>query len=451
MNALRAPWSTRSVRSMLGPLPGSREIRVASWATLLVTGGLVVMSLVFAARGRSFLGHLPGSDFLQFYAAGRILNESPHFRLYDAALQYRLHHELLPEMSRERSLVYANAPFLALLFRPFARLPYLWSYCLWMAVTAALYVAGLKVLWPPKTGAFAPVSQTAFLVCLSFSPFALESFAGGQLSAVGFLALALCTRWRSRYPVAAGAALSVCLYKPTLLVLLTPALLIGRRFRALAGFACGALVMAALSLLAVGSEGCLGYVRTLRLYAGWTTGTVSPLPLYKYVDLRTFLGLLLGPGAVASAATLILAAGAFGYLAVRWARSRPGSEADSLLWAATIAWTLVFNLYVPIYDTLLIVVSALIMAGVVYGSRAEPHRPAFLGWMLAVYIAAWLSQGLALFAHIQVFTLVLAAVGAFALRLSRRVEAEGVRSGEESLQAEQRATPERDDGSLGQA
>jgi len=399
---------------------------VACWAALAVTALLLGLSLESAVRGRAFLGHQPGGDYMAFYVAGQILNEYPHARVYDVDLQYRLEHALLPMMPGDIVEKYLNAPFLALLFRPLARIPFLWSYGVWMAFSAALYLAGLALLWPREKN-FQGVSRIAFLACCSFSPFAIECLVGGQLSALGFFALAACTRWRqSGHLMAAGAALALCLYKPPLLVLAVPMLAIGRRFRTLVGFAAGACVLGALSLAAVGFDGCVAWVQALRLHAAFTAQNPSPLTLFKFVDIHTFFRLLFGGDSAFSAGVaLVLAGAAAVYLAMRWARSQPGTQADGLLWAATIAWTLAFNLYVPIYDTVLIVISALLMAGSLYGSqgeRAEADRSTFLGWMLVLFVAAWVSQPLASYARVQVLTPVLVVVGALALRFSRRSE-----------------------------
>jgi len=203
-------------------------------------------------------------------------------------------------------------------------------------------------------------------------------------------------------------------------------LLIGRRFRMLAGFAASACVLGALSLAAVGYDGCIAWFHALRLEAELTARNPSPLPLFKFVDIHSFFRLLLGGHWHADEGiALVLTVAAFVYLALRWARSRPGTQADGLLWAATIAWTLVFNLYIPIYDTILIVISALSMADAVYAplaDRAEPDRTAFLRWMLALFVTAGISEALAVLVGFQPLTLVLAGVGALALRLSRNAD-----------------------------
>jgi hypothetical protein len=230
--------------------------------------------------------------------------------------------------------------------------------------------------------------------------------------------------------MAAGAALSLCLYKPPLLVVVVPMLVLGRRWRVLAGFAAGACVLGALSLIAVGYGGCVAYIEALRLRAGLVTLNPSPVALFKYVDIQTFFRFLFGGYSRASAAAALILGGAgFIILALRWVRSTPGTRADRLLWAATVAWTLVVNFSIPIYDTTLVVISALVMAGAVYSPRpeqAESGRSTFLWWMLALYLASVVTQPLAKFAGIQILTPVLAVVGALALRLSRRAEAAAV-------------------------
>ncbi len=372
------------------------------------------------------LGHEPGGDFLQFYVAGKTLNEYPHALLYDLPFEYQLEHSLRPALAAGSMLANANSPFIALLFRPLARLPYLWAYGAWLVISSALYVSGVALLWP-KGEEFDGISRTVLLVCLSFMPFSIECWFGGQISAIGFIALALSIRCqKTGRPFAGGVALALCTYKPTLLVLLVPMLAIGRRFRTLLGFVVGAFAASLLSLAAAGYEGCAAYLRRLMLYAHFTAADTSHLRSFKYVDIGTFFRLLLGGHSYAGLGIALALTGvAFACLAAGWARARVrlGPEAD-LLWAATIAWTLVFNIYVPIYDTVLIVISALVTAGVLYRSKhipaARPDIQTFHALLIVLYITAWVTQVLASVIRLQVLTLVLAAIGGFELRLSAR-------------------------------
>src|SRR5207248_340822 len=102
---------------------------------------------------------------------------------------------------------------------------------------------------------------------------------------------------------------------------------------------------AAVSLLAVGRQGCLDFVDRLLGFAGSASGTGLQLRDWKYVDLNTFLRLLVGgPGLLPRVLWVLLAAGPVGGLAVAWWQTgRDSGDRSWLLWAATVAGTLVFN------------------------------------------------------------------------------------------------------------
>lgn len=418
----------------LGPMPGAREVRTACLSVLAASLVLTGVSIVYGSRGQTVFGHELGGDFAQFYVAGKILNEYPHDRVYDIQLQHRLQHELLPGWDPSATLVYASAPFLALLFQPLAELPYVWAYVMWLLFSCVLYVAGLILVWR-RGDVFDGLRTTVLIIALSFFPFAFECWFGGQLSVVGFFALALCMKCRQlEQPVISGLALAACTYKPTLLAVILPMLFIGRRFRMLLGFSVGTLTLAGVSFLAVGYNGCAAYLETLRLYARVAAGDGSVQQLFKYVDINSFVRQLLGGGSpVSLVISLALSGVIFAYLAYAWWRSPAYNKtAADLLWAATIAWTLVLNAYVPIYDTILVVLSALLTAGVLRGAkqeswvRAELHNLHFL--LLLLYVTACLTQYLVPLIRLQLMTLVLIALGLIELRLWRKATLDSFQS-----------------------
>src|SRR5437763_12599852 len=86
------------------------------------------------------------------------------------------------------------------------------------------------------------------LLALAFEPFIMECWLGGQLSAFGFFCVALALRLDlAGRPFRSGLVLGLCFYKPTLLVLLLPMLVVGRRFRTLAGMAATGLALLGVS------------------------------------------------------------------------------------------------------------------------------------------------------------------------------------------------------------
>jgi hypothetical protein len=408
----------------LGPWPGAGEIQVACASILVVCFLLTSLSAGYGFRGLSFLGHEPGGDFLAWFVVGKILDEHPHRQLYDIRLQNRLQHDILPTFDRDLVLVYANAPWLAVLFQPLARLPYIWAYILWLFISAALFIGGMALIWP-RGPPFDEMRVSALLISASFFPFAFECWFGGQLSIIGFCALALCIRCQQIDRLfASGAALALCTYKPTLLLLILPMLVLGRRFRTLLGFLVALLALGWISFLAIGLAGLAGYVQTLMLYGRIVASSGSAQRLFKYVDLNTFLRILYGgPAPVAKASFIILGGTAFACLAGAWIRSTPRHrDSNDLLWSMTIASTLVINVYVPIYDSTLILLSAVLIAGPLYRNRQDTPadksiRRRFHVSLMALYAVAFITQYMVPLIRVQLITLNLAALGAMAFRL----------------------------------
>jgi hypothetical protein len=233
---------------------------------------------------------------------------------------------------------------------------------------------------------------------LSFEPFVIECWAGGQLSAIGFatLALAIWSVRRGRDALA-GAALGFCLYKPTLLVLLLPMLLVGRRWKTLAAFAGVSLFLALVSFVAAGRQACADYLGVLREYVNATAHGAAIFPKWKFVNVSAWMGWKL---------MLLVSSPALALLTRAWCK-RDGDAA--LLWACTLVWTLVVNLHVGIYDVVLAIPCVLLLA--------ERRLWRELKWTIALlYVTPWFSQQLARATGVQMLSLVLAGLGVIALR-----------------------------------
>ncbi len=389
-------------------VPSASEARFVSILLLISAFGMQVFAIAYGSR----------NDFGGFYVAGKILNERSSAELYDLALQSRLYRETIPDADQSKTLTFAHPPFVAALFRPLALLPYRAAYGIWLVISGALYVCGLLILSGQTTqddGLSYPDRRTAFLVALSFPAFLFEAWGGGQLSTLGFLALAAAVRFElAGSGFLAGLALGVLFYKPTLLVLLLPLALLGRRWRLLGGtlVSGGALVL--LSVAGAGRDAVLGYPRLVETYSRLLAENPWFFQRYKYVDLSTFIGLLPGGESMAGRAVFALAAAALAVWAARaWFRY-PSLDAcgRAACWAATIPLLLVVNAYSPIYDVTLVVVSAFLL-------YAKP-APGFEKLVLALYVASVGSQPLARVTHVQVVTMVLVVWSLWTFRIASR-------------------------------
>jgi Glycosyltransferase family 87 len=382
---------------------------------------LLVFALTFVRSnsGRTIFGPLLGGDFGAFYVAGKIFNTQQPDLIYDRTLHHQTYVTQFPTADPDTQSPYVNAPFFILPFTILARLPYSWAYLLWVFISLTLYLAGFALMWRSLDAIPRDAWSVALLLSLSFMPFLVECLAGGQTSAVGFffIALAISLERRRQYFLS-GLALAVCAYKPTLLLLIAPMLLVTRRYHTVLGAVVGGVILALVSLLLVGVEGCRAYLNVLLFFKDASTSSTSGLLSWKYVDVNSFFRLLLGGHTQLRWITTGVAfAVGLPILLRTWWRSDTQDERErSFGWAITLTATLVLNLYLGIYDSTLVVLSALITSDLLY-RRAGDARfklpAAYQVFLLLLYVVPWITQPIARLTHVQLYTIVLATFGAW--------------------------------------
>ena len=370
--------------------------RSAFYAFLTLIVGVTV--IVPTLTPRQILVH---SDFGAFYNAGRIVNEHPHDRLYDQDLQKSLYDELAP--GNNSRLFFAYTPFFSLLFAPLAALPYFPALILWMSITIALFVTGFYLVW---NAAALPVEHRTrgLILAVSFLPLYAWSVLSGQVSAFGFfwLALAIYLDKKERCFLS-GCALALLLYKPPLLLLIVPMLIVTKRWHNLFGFSVVALILALLSLALIGLSGVPRYLAMLRLFSELT----ASYPNGREIDAVSFF-LPFAGSPLAYAVLAGLSAIALPFIIKAW---RANSETA---WSHAIIWTLVLNFYVLLYDSTLVILAVMISVG------ALIETPATLRWLLLfVFVTPWAHTGLAQSYGFRPMTVALIALGCYCLWLSR--------------------------------
>ncbi len=389
----------RSPGQVLGPMPGIKELNVAGWswlASLLVINYLVPLWARFKS-GAGMINIYP-SDFIYFYGIGHIAKDYPLIRFYDYSLQLKVFNDIYP--LPQQAGAYGPSPYppyVGLFFSLFARMPILTAFFVWVFVSLGLYVSGIaaaaKGLFPGERLKISFV----FSLALAFCPFLHNTLANGQIATLAVFSVGVAI-WqeRSSRPLMSGLSLSILTYKPTLLLLVVPMLLLTRRFRTFCGFLCGSAALALTATAFAGGQIWIAYAHFLNFFARFVgVGGQSILFLRQYVDLRSFIraasgGSSRGATVVLMAMTIAAAAG----LSVLVWRSAKGGHAEQLLcWAATLTWTLLLNVYVPVYDAILAVIAVLLTLG----ALRELGWQALLRWtsMLAVLAGAgswWLDN-----------------------------------------------------------
>ena len=398
-----------------------KDLHLIVWGLLFV-GFILPFSIVVIANHQP-----PDADFAEFYSLGRILNEhSPH-DLYDYELQKKICEEVHPRKGGYGPLPYP--PFVGLFFRPATFLPYWAAYALWVAVCLVLYWAGLRLVIKRFFAQEPPAHSLLYALAYAYFPFIAYTAGNGQLAAIGFFAIALALHQEHReHGFRSGAALCLCLYKPTILFLIVPMLLVTRRFRAFAGFVCGGLLLVLVTTVFEGFEVWQEFAGTILSFGNSSVGVKghSILPLAKYVDLTSFSSNI--PGGRSVPGILLFAGASLVALVVLirfWWRSRGrGPMHQAWLWVATLTWTLLLNVYVPLYDSILVVLSILITAGLLRHIPDKSMQRWFtVAWIL-ILICSWFSVPLSRSTGVQCMTLLFASLGILQFMMLGQLTAE---------------------------
>ena len=373
---------------------------------------VLLFAIIFATEdgGQTAFGPNFSGDYAQFYVAGEILNQGRTSQLYDLDYQDLRLHQILPKVPSDQHLTYVYPPFLALLFRPLALLPFKVSYVVWMVISALFYVGACRLALGTCSTFNAQDRMTAWFLVLSTSIFWVECELGGQISAIGTLALASGYYWSRRgFPLASGLCFSLLAYKPSLLFLLLPMFALSRSWRILLGLALGGLVLGLVSCLMVGWEGCVDFVKLMATY-GSTGSTRQGFKTLKYLDLTAFLTLLGVSRTWARGLAILVGLPILGALVVCWWRAGTKRLTETTF-AATVVLTLLLNVYGPIYDAAILVPAILVGADAIR-RRNEGVWPMGLSWALALVVVSCLvTQPSAVNLGFQPLTLALLVLG----------------------------------------
>ena len=392
---------------------------------------LLVLLVVIAGEIHTLSQKDPLGDFGAFYTVGHILNRHPPERVYDVTFLMGQYYSLLPHAPPGIYHPYSHAPFEAILFRPFALLPYRWAYVAWQVFSLLAFWTGTALVC--RTVQLGP-RTSALDVCVSmllFGPFT-DGLLIAQVTAFTYFWLALAIYCdRRRRPVAAGAALAFCLSKPTTLVLILPMLVLTGRWRVLLGFGLGAAALAAGSIAVVGWQGCLAYLEMLFRFGRHATAGDSIFKLHMYVDLNSFFRQLTGGHGAFSLGLLVVSGAVLLPVLARswWVAGNQGDLGRSIAWCSALVWNMILNVYAPIYDTAIVALALLLLADVLYKTAGPGAK---LPWSSIALIAflvltSWLEPvPLTGRSSVQTLTLALIACGLYALWVQwTRVRATG--------------------------
>ncbi len=325
----------------------------------------VCATLALSHGGLDAGGKPLGTDFVSFFAAGRLAATDGATAAYDTARHAAAQQAVFPHAGYGYT-TFLYPPVFLLLILPFAALPYLAALAAWLAAGLAALFAAMRPLLPP-----------GFRLALLAYPALLVNAGHGQnamLTAAcfaGYMALA------APAPFLAGACLGCLIIKPQLALAVPFILLSARRWHALVGAAVTAIALALLTTLLLGPHVWTAFAAAA---PGGQPMLVNGLNGFAKMP-SLFAGLrLLGAGAGLAAACQAALAACVLAAACAIALRRPGGPAEGALMASA---ALLITPWSFDYDLVLLAppMAWLASQGVARG---------FLPWEKSILLAAFL-------------------------------------------------------------
>ncbi len=340
----RAPWLNRD--------------RVVTWCAILAVLEAAFLILIACWQHGAFGPAAPtSSDFVSFYAAGKLALAGTPALAYDQAAHYMA----------EQAARGSGAPYQFFFYPPvflpicagLAILPYYAAFVLFQAATLVPFLLVARTLlrepgwaWAVPVLAFPAVfwtiglGQNAFLTAALFGGFTLLL---------------------DRKPATAGMLLGLMCYKPHFGVLAPVALIAGRHWRAFAAATATLAALVGLSIVLFGVETWWAYLAAnLNAKTVFASGRIDYAGIVTVFGAERLMGFAIGPAyalqAVASLAMVML-------VAVIWRRDDRPAVRRATLPAATL-------LTVPVallYDQVLLLLAILWLV-------KEARDTGFLPW-----------------------------------------------------------------------
>jgi hypothetical protein len=303
-------------------------------------------AVALAMPGARFItGDLKGGDFIHLYTLGNLAFEGGYPSLEDVDELHSRQTALWPP-SRDARYLPVYPPQTALLFAPFASLPFGYALALWMAVTVGLYATIVAIAWRMYRDSY-PDARLFAAATAAFPPFWLLVLFG-QSTIVPFLGFFLAwLAFRAQRPILAGAAFGLLSIKPQLGILVACVFVLTGQWRVLLGGAISGTLQLMVVVYAMGSSAVLSYAETLiRIPAvGYL---LEPSP-WRAHSLRALTDLLPSPVGVIS--WLILCAAATAAVVKTWRVRAPLEARFGLLGIATV----LVSPHLFVYDVALLV------------------------------------------------------------------------------------------------
>lgn len=324
---------------------------------ILVAAAFVLLTVVYRASSSLFRER---TGFSITYVGLSILHQNAPAKLYDLKRQAAVRDSLF---TYHKSLIFEHPPFEAFLLEPLAALPYKQAYLVWGVLSVLLWLAVPLILRPYASAPREPLGY--FALWFLFPPLWIALLQGQPSILLLFIYSITFIALKRGQDSRAGVYLGLGLFKFQFVLPFVLIFLVRRKWRFLAGFFATASMLGILSLIAVGGEGVLSYIRLLFEIASHPNN----LPLGKATGMATlkgFVQLILGHTGSPMLVDIVVAAVSMFlivYTGEYWRqldRSNPAGGSD-LMFAAALVVALVTGFHMFSHDMSPLMIALLLL------------------------------------------------------------------------------------------
>lgn len=378
---------------------------------LATIGWAVLLVFVVAVPGyHSRFGTLKWTDFVHFYTLGDAAVHAAPTLLYDADALHERQEQLVPASAADRYLpVYA--PQTALIFAPFARIPYLAAGAVWAGVIVGTYLWAVHLAWR-RSRQHLPDFGTVALLALA-SPPLVQLVGHGQTTPVVVLAFA--GGWRaceSGSPLMAGLALSLLAIKPQFGLVLAAVAVLSWQRALIAGVLLGVLIQVAATSAVFGGDVWVDYLSMLRGLSA-QTAMLEPAPskMHSLAAVSKLLPEVVGQTAWLFASVCLIVA-----TATVWRRH----ASWRLRFGTLVLASALVNPHLSIYDVTVLALPVVWIGGWLAERRIEARRY----WQLVYWLVVSVLLPTAALIRLQLSPLLMLALFLEARRAARMTAAQ---------------------------
>ncbi len=283
-------------------LESSSLSRPIEWRRVLLLAGVLSLGVIYLVLWMRMIAspaERTGTDFIAFFAGGRVAQEYGVGQTYDISLQQKVQEaEVGFKLSAGQVLLYNHMPYLVPLLQGLVSSNYVASFARWVIVLALVYAVSLYALTRILPVEMSLADRRMFMAgAASFYPF-FVSLLLGQDTAFVFLGAALLTLGLiQKRDGLAGAGLALLTVRPHFAVFMAMPFLFARR-KVFAWFVGFAGMLALVSVAMLGIQGTKDFIGILSISAGGEWYGMKEQAMFNLIGLFTRLLPFVAPSVI---------------------------------------------------------------------------------------------------------------------------------------------------------